>query len=68
MLSVLLCAYSDTGQHVTSHTPELNEPSTSALGTSGQPLQPNSKPYADEFQSSGSVFTSTNRKVGIVHM
>ena len=46
---------------VTSHTPDLNEPSTSSvLGSSGQTLQPNSKTYADDFQSSGPVF----RKVG----
>ena len=54
-----------TGQRVSSRTPELNEPpATSALGSSGQPLQPNSKTYADDFQSSGPVFTSSNRKVG----
>ena len=53
------------GQRVTSHTPELNEPpATSALGSSGQPLQQNSKTYADDFQSTGPVFTSSNRKVG----
>lgn len=49
---------SGTGQHVTSHTPELNEQSTtSALGSSGQPLQPNSKHFPDDYhQSSGQVF------------
>jgi len=61
---VLKYLYTITGQRVTSRTPELIEQSTtSTLGSSGQPLQPNSKAYAEDFQSSGPVFTSMNRKV-----
>ena len=54
------------GQHVTSHTPELDEPpTTSSLGSSNQPLQPNSKSYSDDYHQQSSF---GSRKVGSVYV
>lgn len=55
-------AYVD--QQVTSHSPDLTEASTTTT-PGGRPLHSSSKPFEDDYQSSGSTYaSSSSRKVG----